>query len=103
MEWTPGYKGRARWTSAWKNTGVGVLKEMLRGKPSTTMRGREFAFAYQHPAQVCEVYEEVGAPMAENIETKRDEISGMSKPGIAGRNQEGDGGISQGNGHSFHD
>ena len=24
--WTPSYKGRAHWTSAWKNTGVGVLK-----------------------------------------------------------------------------
>ena len=41
--------------------------------------------------------------MAEHIKTKRDEVSGMSKVGIAGRNQEGNGGSSQGNGHSFHD
>ena len=36
------------------------------------MRGGEFAFAYWHPAWVCEVHEEVGAPMAKNIETNRD-------------------------------
>ena len=41
--------------------------------------------------------------MAEHIETMRDEVRGMSKQGIAGRNQEGNGGRSQGNGHSFHD
>ena len=76
---------------------------MLRGEPGTTVRGGEFAFAYRHPAWVCEVHEEVGAPMAEHIETKRDEVSGMSKLGIAERNPEGDGGSSQGNGHSFQD
>ena len=37
------------------------------------MHGGEFAFAYQHLAWVCEVHEEVGALMAEHIETKRDE------------------------------
>ena len=26
MGWRPGYKGRARWTSAWRDTVVGVLK-----------------------------------------------------------------------------
>ena len=76
---------------------------MLRGEPGTTVRGGEFAFAYLHLAWVCEVHEEVGAPMAEYIETKRDEVSGMSKLGIAGKYQEGIGGSSQGNGHSFHD
>ena len=40
--------------------------------------------------------------MVEHIETKHDEVSGRSKPGIVGRNQEGNGGSSQGNGHSFH-
>ena len=65
----------------------------MRGEPGITVRGGEFAFAYQHPAWVCEVHEEVGAPMAEHIKTKRDEIGGMLKP----RN----GGGSQGNGHSF--
>ena len=68
-----------------------------------TVHGGEFAFACQHPAWVCEVHEEVGAPMAEDIKTKRDEVSGMSNPGSAGRDQEGDGGSSQANGHSFHD
>ena len=51
------------------------------------MHGRESAFAYQHPAWVCQVYGEVGAPMAEHIETKHDEVSGTIKPEIAGRNQ----------------
>ena len=41
--------------------------------------------------------------MAEHIETKHDEVNGMSKPGIAGRNQEGNGGSSRRNEHSFHD
>ena len=27
IEWRPCYRGRARWTSAWKNIGAGVLKE----------------------------------------------------------------------------
>ena len=76
---------------------------MLLGELGTTVRGGEFAFAYWHPAWVCEVYKEVGALMTEYIETKCDEVSGMSKPQIAGKNQEGDGGSSQGNGHSFHD
>ena len=76
MGWGPGYKGRARWTSAWKNTGMGVLKETLCCEPGTTMHGGEFA--YWHPAWVCEVYEEVGPPMAEHIETKHDEVSGTS-------------------------
>ena len=61
-----------------------------------TVRGGEFAFAYRHPAWVCKVHEEVGAPMAEHIKTKGDEVSGISKPRIAERNQEGDGGSSQG-------
>ena len=68
-----------------------------------TVRDGEFAFAYRHPTWVCEIYEEVGAPMAEHIKTKHDEVSGTSNPEIGGRNQEGDGGSSQGNGHSFHD
>ena len=67
------------------------------------MHSGVFAFAYQHPTWVCEVYEEVGALMAEDIKTKCDKVSGTSKPDIARRNQEGDGGNSQGNGHSFHD
>ena len=41
--------------------------------------------------------------MAKHIKTKCNEVSGTSKPRIAGRNQKGDGGGSQGNGHSFHD
>ena len=41
--------------------------------------------------------------MAEHMKTKHDEVSGMSKPGIAGTNQEGNGGNSQGYGHRFHD
>ena len=76
---------------------------MLGGKPGTSAHGGEFAFTYQHPAWVCEVHEEVGAPMAKHIKTKHDEVSGMSKPGIAGRNQEGKVRSSQGNGNSFHD
>ena len=75
----------------------------MRGEPGTTVHGGEFAFAYQHPAWVSKVHEEVGALMAKHIETKHEEVSGMSKPGIVGRNQEGNGGNSQGNGHSFHD
>ena len=78
-------------------------KEMLRGKLGMTVQGGEFVFAYWHPVCVCEVHEEVGTPMAKHIKTKHDEVSGMSKLGIAGRNQEGDGGSSQGNGHSFQD
>ena len=66
------------------------------------MYGGEFASAYWHPAWVCEVHEVVGALMTEHIETKCDEVSGTSKLGIVGRNQEGGGGSSQGNGHSFH-
>ena len=65
--------------------------------------GGEFAFTYKHPAWICEVHKEVGALIAKHIETKCDEVSGASKPRIAGRNQEGDGQSSQGNGHSFHD
>ena len=68
-----------------------------------TVRNGEFAFAYWHPAWVCKVHEEVGALMAEHIETKRDEVSGMPKPGIAERNPEGAGGSGQRNGHSFQD
>ena len=41
-----------------------------------TMRCGEFTFAYWHPAWVCEVHEEVGAPMDKHIETKRDEVRG---------------------------
>ena len=41
--------------------------------------------------------------MAEHIEIKHDNVNGTSKPRIVGRNQEGDGGTSQGNGHCFHD
>ena len=74
----------------------------MSGKPDTTVHSGEFAFAYQHPAWVCEVHEEVGALMAENTKTKHDEVSGMSKLGIARRNPEGNGGSSQGKGHSFH-
>ena len=33
--------------------------------------------------------------MAKHIKTKRDEVSGMLKPGIVGRNHEGDGGSSR--------
>ena len=76
---------------------------MLCGEPHATVHGGGFPFAYLHPAWVCGVYEELGAPMAEHIETKRDELSAMSNPGIAERNPKGDGGSSQGNGHSFHD
>ena len=56
---------------------------MLHGEFGMTVCGGEFAFAYQHPAWVCEVHEEMGAPMAEHIKTKRDEVIGTSKPGIA--------------------
>ena len=48
---------------------------MLHGEPSTTVHGGEFAFAYQHPDWVCDVHEEVGAPMAKHFETKDDEAS----------------------------
>ena len=75
----------------------------MRGELGMTAHGGEFAFAYRYLAWVCEVHQEVRAPMAEHIETKRDEVSGMLKPGITERNPEGDGGSSQGNGHSFHD
>ena len=68
-----------------------------------TVCGGEFAFAYRHPAYVCEVHEEVGALIAKHIETNHDEVSGLSKLGIVGRSQERNGGSSQGNGHSFHD
>ena len=67
------------------------------------MRCGESAFAYRQRARFSKLHEEVGALMAKHIETKRDEVSGMSKLGIAERNPEGDGGSSQGNGHSFHD
>ena len=67
------------------------------------MHGGEYAFAYRHVAWVCEVHVEVVALMAEHIKTKREEVSGVPKPGIAERNPEGDGGSSQGNRHSFHD
>ena len=43
------------------------------------MSGGESAFVYQHQGRVCEVHEEVGAPMAKHIETKRDEVIGSSK------------------------
>ena len=66
------------------------------------MSGGEFPFAYQHLAWVCEVHEKVGVQMAEHIETKHDEVSRMSKLGIARRNQEGNGVNSQGNEYSFH-
>ena len=39
--------------------------------------------------------------MAEDIKTKRDEVSGTSKRGIMGRNQEGDGVSSQGKNIAF--
>ena len=52
---------------------------MLCGKLGMTMHGGEFAFAYWHLAWICEVHEEVGAPMAEHIETKCDEVSGKFK------------------------
>ena len=52
--WTPSYKGKARWTSVWKDTGMGVLKETLHGKPSTTMCYGECAFAYWHLAWVMQ-------------------------------------------------
>ena len=76
---------------------------MFRGEPSTTVDSGGFTFAYRHLAWVCKDYKEVGAPMAEHMKTKRVEVSGMLKPRIARRNQEGDKGSSQGNGHSFHD
>ena len=74
----------------------------MHGELGTTVCSGEFTFAYQHPTWVCEVHEEAGAPTAENTEAKHDEVSGMSKLGIAGRNLEGNGGSSQGKGHSFH-
>ena len=52
---------------------------MLRGEPRTIVRCGESAFAYRQPARFFEVHEEVGAPMAKHIETKRDEVSGRSK------------------------
>lgn len=44
--WRLGLKGRAHWTSVWKNMGVGVLC----GEPSTIVHNEESAFAYQHLA-----------------------------------------------------
>ena len=38
---------------------------------------------------VCEVHEEVGTPMAEHIRTKRDEVSGTSKPRNCGKKSRG--------------
>ena len=99
----PGYEGRTHWTSTWKNTSVGVLKGNVACEFGMIVCGGEFAFAYQHPAWVCEVHKEVGALMAKYIETKHDDVSGTSKSGIEGRNQDGDGGSTQGNTHSFHD
>ena len=49
--------------------------EMLRGEPRAIVHGGEFAFAYRHPGKVCEVHEEVGAPIAKHIKTKCDEVS----------------------------
>ena len=75
----PNFKGRACWTSARENTGAEMLKGNVAWQTYTIVRGGEFAFAYQHPAWVCEVHEEVGALMAKYIDTKCVEVSGTSK------------------------
>ena len=60
---------------------------MLCGDPSTVVHGGESAFAHQHLAWVCEFHEEGGALITKHIKTKRDEVSGTSKSGIAKRHE----------------
>ena len=57
-------------------------KETYCDKYITLLQGGEFAFMFGHPFEICELDEEVGATMTQNIETKRDEASGASKVGI---------------------
>ena len=85
--WRPGIKGRARWMSACQNTGAGV--------PEYGCGSGERKRCVANLARLCtvknlplhigsrpgflEVHEEVGAPMAKHIKTKRDEVSERSK------------------------
>lgn len=53
------------------------------------------------PAWVCEVHKEMRTPMANNIETKREKVSGGSKCRFMGRQYERDKGRGRQNGHRF--
>ena len=78
--WRPGIKGRARWTSACRNTGRGSVE-----KKRCVVNLAQLCTVENLPLHTgswpssLEVHEEVGALMAKHIETKCYEISGNSK------------------------